>query len=532
MNTRNTLRTTVLATAIVTACSWAIAQDITLYDSHTLPDAVVFEPKNTTGMSTKIDMIVKGPEGFYLRKSFEAGEPIEFNPAAVADQGLPDGTYRYELRVMGISGVTADRDSGKPAITESLQGGFGAFSIKNGQIISPDAEEAPYKGADAGVSIQRTTAQSPSAEKEDGTRDQVIADDLIVTGSLCVGFDCVNGETFGFDTIRMKENNTRIKFEDTSTTGSFPSTDWQLTANDSANGGQNKFSIDDITNSRIPFTVEGASPSNSLYVDSTGNIGMGTSTPVLQAHIADGNTPGLRLEQDGSSGFQPQTWDLAGNETNFFIRDVTSGSRLPFRIRPGAPTSSIDIAASGNVGIGTTSPSSSLHVRGTSGSTAAQIEEASGTVADRTLLTMANNGGSRIIFDDNSASANDWVISTTGSDMFRVSKVGSGGTEFELDGAGNLTITGTLTTASNVYPDYVFKENYKLMPIREVEAFILENGHLPNVRSADEIIRDGLDLTEGHVKLMEKVEELTLYTIEQQNLIDELRARLDELEDS
>lgn len=41
---------------------------------------------------------------------------------------------------------------------------------------------------------------------------------------------------------------------------------------------------------------------------------------------------------------------------NFFVRDVTSGSRLPFRIRPGAPTSSVDIAASGNVGINTGSP--------------------------------------------------------------------------------------------------------------------------------------------------------------------------------
>lgn len=138
---------------------------------------------------------------------------------------------------------------------------------------------------------------------------------------------------------------------------------------------------------------------------------------------------------------------------------------------------------------------------------------------------MANNGGARIIFDDTSASANDWVISTTGSNLLRISKLGSGGREFELDGSENFTITGSLTTATSVCPDYVFKDGYALMPIREVEAFILENGHLPNVRSADEIIRDGLDLTEGHVKLMEKVEELTLYTTEQQNLIDELRAR-------
>src|SRR5205823_14163606 len=47
--------------------------------------------------------------------------------------------------------------------------------------------------------------------------DVVTADDAIIQGSLCVGLDCVVNESFGFDTIRLKENNTRIKFDDTST---------------------------------------------------------------------------------------------------------------------------------------------------------------------------------------------------------------------------------------------------------------------------------------------------------------------------
>ncbi|MEM6297425.1 MAG: tail fiber domain-containing protein, partial [Bacteroidota bacterium] len=47
--------------------------------------------------------------------------------------------------------------------------------------------------------------------------------------------------------------------------------------------------------------------------------------------------------QDGSSGWGAQTWDLAGNEVNFFIRDFTNGSKLVFRVRPGAPQNSIEI---------------------------------------------------------------------------------------------------------------------------------------------------------------------------------------------
>src|SRR5438128_3503978 len=85
--------------------------------------------------------------------------------------------------------------------------------------------------------------------------DTVIPDDLIVQGSACVGLDCVDGEAFGFDTIRLKENNTRIKFDDTSTSPGFPNNDSQLTANDSASGGLNKFSIENTTVGTIPFTV-------------------------------------------------------------------------------------------------------------------------------------------------------------------------------------------------------------------------------------------------------------------------------------
>lgn len=186
---------------------------------------------------------------------------------------------------------------------------------------------------------------------EKSVMDQVFADDLVVQGSGCFGFDCVNGESFGFDTIRLKENNTRIGFDDTSASGGFPANDWQIEANESASGGKNSFSILDVTGAKTPFRIEAGARTNALYVASTGRIGVGTSTPVLDVNIKTGNTPAVRLEQDATSGFTAQTWDMAGNEANFFIRDVTSGSRLPFRIRPGAPTSSIDIQNDGTIKI-------------------------------------------------------------------------------------------------------------------------------------------------------------------------------------
>lgn len=182
-----------------------------------------------------------------------------------------------------------------------------------------------------------------------GSADSVVNDDHIVTFSQCVGTDCVNGESFGFDTLRLKENNTRIKFQDTSNSASFPTNDWQLTANDSSNGGANRFSIDDVDSGRTPFTVEAGAPSDTLFLDSTGNVGLGTSTPLVEMHVVNGDSPALRLEQNASAGFVAQSWDLLGNESGFFVRDITNGSKLPVRVRAGAPTDALDIAANGNV---------------------------------------------------------------------------------------------------------------------------------------------------------------------------------------
>ena len=192
-------------------------------------------------------------------------------------------------------------------------------------------------------------------EKKDANK-QVIAEDLIVQGSLAVGLDAIDGEDFGFDTFRLKENNIRIHFDDTSGSGSFPGNDWRIVINDAANGGANYFGIEDATADIISFKILAGAPANAFFMAANGNIGLGTDAPVVKLHIADGNSPVLRIEQDASSGFTPQIWDIAGNEANFFIRDVTNGSTLPFRIKPGAPENALFIAANGNIGLGTATP--------------------------------------------------------------------------------------------------------------------------------------------------------------------------------
>lgn len=278
------------------------------------------------------------PDGRTLEREVLAGEVLSLDPAGPGD-ALVDGLYTYEARpILGVA-QRADDAPQRAVKQQTVPVESGTFRVLGNRIFSAVNQPEPAAGDDSDYGVRM--------------KDQVFADDVIIqNGSLCVGFDCANGENFGFDTIRMKENNLRLHFDDTSNSGSFPSNDWTLVANDTTNGGASYFAIEDRTAGRRVVEIRAGAPANSLFIRDSGNVGLGTTVPAVPLHITDGNTPTIRLEQDGSSGFAAQTWDVAANETNFFVRDVTNGSRLPFKIRPGAPTDSLFVDPSGDVGIG------------------------------------------------------------------------------------------------------------------------------------------------------------------------------------
>ena len=85
-----------------------------------------------------------------------------------------------------------------------------------------------------------------------------------------------------------------------------------------------------------------------------------------------------------------------------------------------------------------------------------------------------------------------------------------------------------LRSTSN-WADYVFANDYKLMPLSEVEQFISTNKHLPGVASASDLVKDGIDVVEMQSKQMEKIEELTLYVIQQNKKIEELQKQVQAL---
>ncbi|OAN77646.1 hypothetical protein A8B82_12075 [Sulfitobacter sp. EhC04] len=344
----------------------------------------------------------------------------------------------------------------------------------------------------------------------------------IFSGRACIGPACDGTEPFEQGPLRLKWSEPDILFEDSSTTGGISSNDWRLVINDVST---TKFAVQDIDGDTIPFTIEGGVPTNTLVLETSGEVGMGTASPLTQLHIVDGDSPTVRLQQDGSEAMPQQTWDIGGNETSFFIRDVSGSNQMPFRILPGADTGSFLITGNGDIGLGTAAPEEKLHIRTTANNTDAfALFDAAGTGSD-SAFRLRQNG----------TVPSTWEFrNQQDSGRLNVGLAG-GNTPFKIDNAANnnlmrlgrnglpgeVNITGTLVvnnTQLNV-PDYVFADDYPLRPLAEVQAFIKENSHLPDVPSEAEIRANGVDMTEMQMTLLKKVEELTLYTLEQDAVI-------------
>jgi hypothetical protein len=101
----------------------------------------------------------------------------------------------------------------------------------------------------------------------------------------------------------------------------------------------------------------------------------------------------------------------------------------------------------------------------------------------------------------------------------------------KLSNSGDVQIFGKLATkeicvnTTSTWCDYVFENGYNLRGIKELEAFLQKNKHLPDVPTEKEVKTNGYNLTEMDAILLKKIEELTLYIIKQQKEIDNLKGR-------
>jgi len=465
----------------------------------------------------RLALTVSRPDGSVFEKTFESGTTPYLDLSGIYGEKSSDGPYTYELRLVPLldkkirKDVDFAADKKGELLPRKTLTQTGYFWVQDGAIVTPGALE---------------TGPNTSHDGLDRTHDIVHLDDVIIDGSLCVGNDCYSGLAFGFDTIVLMENNLRIFFDDTSSIQSYPRNDWRIICNDSTDGGGNYFAVQDATEVSSIFVLEAGAPDNSLYVDSHGDVGINTSTPYYELHIVDGDSPAVRLEQDGSYGWTPQKWDLCGNESNFFIRDATHASKLPFRIEPEAPTDSIFIKSNGNVGIGTGSPSYTLEVETTG--TGAVI------AADRTdgaTMELSATGNYGIIGTKNTTTVYPVQVKVDGSVIMTVNKTGD-----YLSMIGGGTYNGTWNPSSS----REVKEN--IDTLTSTEAMVALEGLKPvkyNYKANKEEARVGFIAEEvpelvalngrkslGTVDIMAV---LTKVVQEQQKTISELKKEIAEL---
>ena len=197
---------------------------------------------------------------------------------------------------------------------------------------------------------------------------------------------------------------------------------------------------------------------------------------------------------------------------------------------------------SGKVGIGTTTPDELFHIK-SSGSVHALVESQSSNAYWKANIGGSNGGGLRIdnlgvpkafVFwtNNNPSRFGIWV---NGDNRLTINNDGRVGIGTIDTGTHKLAVEGTIGSREVVvepdgWSDFVFEKDYKLRPLEEVEQHIKEKGHLPEIPSEAEVAENGISLGEMNAKLLQKVEELTLYLIEQNKEVKELKEKVRSLE--
>ena len=348
-----------------------------------------------------------------------------------------------------------------------------------------------------------------------------------ISGDLCAGDDCGLLEDLTGQTVKLKDENTRLRFADSSTTAGFSTTDWELTANDSGSGGFDYFAIRNVDSNRQIFRLEGGAPANALYVDDLGQIGLGTAIPQERLHIVGDSGPGIRMEQFNAT-LGNQIWQITGSEQSFALQNVTASGAVPLQVSTSAPGDSLFVGASGNVGLGDATPDAALHISRGDGTAALLVENVAGSPGGtREMVKLTNTGGSYITFDNQQAGT-IWYFTheQAAPNRFLIADGVADGPEMTVNAAGDLTIQGRLFTAGSCSAgcDRVFDADYPLPTIAEQAAMMKANKHLPNVGPTPE---DGpFNITAMTGGMLNELEKAHLYIAELEERLAAVEAHL------
>lgn len=285
----------------------------------------------------------------------------------------------------------------------------------------------------------------------------------------------------------------------------------------------------------IAFPSIGNAQTNTF--PSSGNVGIGTSPANAKLDVK-GTNSGVPTAHFDLVDNTSENFSISQGTNNYFVID-TSNSLESIII--GNDTTSPIIFLDGSVGIGTNNPGNSKFMIKESGNDLVDFRFATGGTGQLEFVGWHNgwNINSKIdgkhLYLNRDAGANSNVtigrregkeLFVRGSDGF--TGIGTSTPDHRLDVIG--TIRAHEIIVSTEGADFVFEENYELRSLSEVELHIEAYGHLPEIPSAEVMQAEGIAVSELQTKLLQKVEELTLYMIEKDKQIEVLQAKVAELE--
>jgi len=295
----------------------------------------------------------------------------------------------------------------------------------------------------------------------------------------------------------------------------------------------------------------------------TGNVGIGDYASATEKLYVNGTVKftgqyGIRLFNNGYDTYNSNLYLANSANTKAYNFQLnSSGTSLDFYTYGGGNwTRKFSFTETGLLGIGVPSPQAFLHVSTPVNSTGTGliVEQLSTTTPAYALISRVKNNSTKAFVVENTISP------TVTEEVFKV--FGNGktqiGTQFtQIDNSaklavdskvqiGNalqisnphfanylLSVNGKLVckevyVTNQSWADFVFDNNYKLRSLREVEKYYRENHHLPEIPTAKEVEENGVSVSEINKLLLQKIEELTIYLVEQQKEIDVLKKKIND----
>ncbi len=255
------------------------------------------------------------------------------------------------------------------------------------------------------------------------------------------------------------------------------------------------------TTGRYVVRTNGA---DKMVVDAGGDVGIGVDFPITKLQIAGGQDAGLTSSTNGYIMMGP------GTGTNLIIDNNEIMVRNTY-------TSVGTLALQNNGGEVTVGARTTINKGG----------EALALNGNDPGMSFYQNGVFRSFINQ---SANELYVGVNAGNLhldatgqIAIGAVIPAASGYKLTVTGKVICEEVKVKLSGAWPDYVFEENHALMPVEKLSEFIRQNKHLPNIPSAAEMEKNGLELGDMQKKMMEKIEELTLYIIDLQKQVDELK---------